>query len=94
VISSAPATIAYGTAFTVSSDGPNVARATLVRLSSVTHSTNFDQRFIELPILARNGNNLTLSVNTDRFVTQPGYYMLFVFDAQGVPSVSKILQLQ
>ena len=94
VISSAPATIAYGTAFTVSSDGPNVARATLVRLSSVTHSTNFDQRFIELPILARDGNNLTLSVNTDRFMTQPGYYMLFMFDAQGVPSVSKILQLQ
>jgi hypothetical protein len=93
-ISSAPASIAYGTPFTVGTDGPNLARATLVRLSSVTHSTNFDQRFIELPILARDGNNLTLSVNTDRFVTQPGYYMLFVFDAQGVPSVSKILQLQ
>ena len=94
VISSAPSSIAYGTAFTVGADTPNVARATLVRLSSVTHSTNFDQRFIELPILARDGSNLTLSVNTDRFMTQPGYYMLFVFDAQGVPSVSKILQLQ
>jgi Domain of unknown function (DUF1929) len=94
VISSAPATITYGTGFTVSTDTPNLARATLVRLSSVTHSTNFDQRFIELPILARDGNNLTVSVNSDRFVTQPGYYMLYVFNAQGVPSISKILQLQ
>jgi hypothetical protein len=94
VISSAPATVSYGTAFTINTDTPNLARATLVRLSSVTHSTNFDQRFIELPILARDGNNLTVSVNSDRFVTQPGYYMLFVLNAQGVPSVSKILQLQ
>jgi hypothetical protein len=94
VISSAPATVNYGTGFTVATDTPNLARATLVRLSSVTHSTNFDQRFIELPILTRDGNNLTVSVNSDRFVTQPGYYMLYVFNAQGVPSVSKILQLQ
>jgi hypothetical protein len=94
VISSVPAIVNYGAGFTVATDSPNLARATMVRLSSVTHSTNFDQRFIELSILARDGNNLSLSVNSDRFVTQPGYYMLYVFNAQGVPSVSKIIQLQ
>jgi Domain of unknown function (DUF1929) len=94
VISSVPTSVTYGTGFTIGTDSPNLARATMVRLSSVTHSTNFDQRFIELPILSRDGNNLNVNVNSDRFVTQPGFYMVYVLNAQGVPSVSKIIQLQ
>jgi Domain of unknown function (DUF1929) len=94
VILNAPEKLTYGTEFSVITDTQNIARATLVRLSSVTHSTNFDQRFIELPILSRDGAAVTVNVNTDRLVTQPGYYMLFVLNAQGIPSVSKILQLQ
>ena len=48
-ISYAPQALAYGQTFTVtSSNAATVARATLVRLSSVTHSFNMNQRFLEL----------------------------------------------
>jgi Domain of unknown function (DUF1929) len=94
VILNVPTKLTYGTEFSVLTDTQTISRATMVRLSSVTHSTNFDQRFIELPILSRDGAAVNVTVNTSRLVTQPGYYMLFVLNAQGIPSVSKIVQLQ
>jgi hypothetical protein len=48
-INDVPSTIDYGVDFSVTSDSTNISRVTLVRLPSVTHSVNMDQRFAELP---------------------------------------------
>jgi Domain of unknown function (DUF1929) len=69
-----------------------VSRVTWVRTGSATHSFNNEQRFMELPFTQ---SGTRLQVTTPASVTQapPGYYMLFVFDAVGVPSVAKIIRM-
>ena len=48
-ISLAPVAVAYNTSFTVTSpNAATIARATWVRLSSVTHAFNMNQRFMDL----------------------------------------------
>ena len=82
-------------------DAANVSRITIVKTGSVTHSYNFEQRFIELgnvndaskPIL-RSGNKLRVPLPANRFETTPGYYMAFVLNAQGVPSEARIFRIE
>jgi hypothetical protein len=75
---------------TVGSADP-ISRVTLVRTGSVTHSLNPDQRFLELGF-TQAGQALTIALpTTDPNVVLPGYYMLFVFDQAGVPSVASIV---
>jgi hypothetical protein len=63
-----------------------IARVVAVRLGSSTHSFNADQRHLELTF-AQDGTRLEVAVPADRRVALPGYYLLFVFDAAGVPSL-------
>lgn len=71
-----------------------VSQVVLVRGSSVTHSVNFEQRRIPLSFTA-NASALTVTATapTDPHIAPPGYYMLFIIDSSGVPSVAKMVQL-
>jgi hypothetical protein len=93
VITSAPTEITYGGPITFSTD-TDIAKATLIKLSSVTHSQNFDQRIYDLPPLQKAGLSYTAMAPTDTNTYAPGYYMLFGLNAAGVPSKAKILQLK
>lgn len=92
VIQSAPASAVYGAAFSIqiASSAP-LSRVTLVRAGSATHGVNSDQRFLELPF-SQNGSAIGLTAPVDGNVAPPGAYMLFVFDAAGVPSVASIIR--
>ncbi|MEV0912349.1 kelch motif-containing protein [Streptomyces hokutonensis] len=70
-----------------------VAKARLMRPSSVTHTTDVEQRSIELG-LVKDGKSVTVDVPNDRALVPPGWYMLFVTDAQGTPSEAKWIQVQ
>lgn len=72
--------------------GDTIGRITLLRTGSVTHSTNPDQNFQQLGF-TQNGQNLTINAPANPNYTVPGYYMLFVFNTNGVPSVAKILRV-
>jgi hypothetical protein len=66
----------------------------LVRLSSVTHTVNNDQRRVPLAIESTSGaTSYTLSVPSDPGIVLPGYYMLFAMDPSGVPSVAATLRI-
>jgi hypothetical protein len=91
-ISSAPGNINYNSSFAVTTGTTDIARVTLIKLSSVTHSTNFDQRFLNLNF-TKTGTNLSVTAPSSGNIATPGYYMLFVLNATGVPSTSKILKL-
>ena len=91
-ITSAPATMSWGQAIKVTADVAGVSKVTLVRRGSVTHTVDFDQRFINLSFTA-SGTNLTVTTPASATVAPPGYYMLFVFNSAGVPSVAKIIKL-
>lgn len=90
-IASAPGTIGYNRDFNVQASG-NVTQFSLVRLSSVTHSVNTDQRFQRVSF-QKTGNTYKLNLQANANITPPGYYMLFALNNQGVPSVSKILKV-
>ncbi|WP_424195041.1 galactose oxidase-like domain-containing protein [Ampullimonas aquatilis] len=92
VITSAPATIAYASKFNVTTSGFGIAKFTLIRLSSVTHSVNTDQRLVELTA-GLNGNNYVVSSPLNGNIAPPGYYMLFALDVNNIPSVAKIIKL-
>jgi hypothetical protein len=91
-IASAPSSIAYNSSFALTTGTTDVARVTLIKLSSVTHSTNFDQRFLNLAF-TKTGTNLSVAAPSSGNVAPPGYYMVFVLNAAGVPSTSKIVKL-
>jgi hypothetical protein len=91
-ISTFPSSIAYGAGFNITIDSADVARVTLVKLSSVTHSQNFDQRFLELTKTVT-GTSVSVTAPTSNISAPPGYYLLFVLNSNGVPSIGKILKL-
>lgn len=99
-ISSPPFTapLAYNAPFQVSytSSAP-IASAVLVRPGSVTHAFNMEQRAIGLcgptsPCSA-SSNTLNLTTPPNGNIAPPGYYMLFLIDSAGVPSVATFIQL-
>ncbi|WP_156419486.1 RICIN domain-containing protein [Aureimonas sp. AU12] len=82
-----------GGTLTVQTDR-EVASFALVRLSSVTHATNTDQRRVPLEIGDRAGTSYQLALPeaaTGQLL--PGPWMLFAMDAAGVPSVAKIVRI-
>ena len=65
-----------------------VSRVTLVRNGSVTHGFNNDQNFQDLAFTQDGGGTVTITSPDDGTYAPPGAYMLFVFDADGTPSVA------
>ncbi|WP_210587913.1 kelch motif-containing protein [Streptomyces sp. GESEQ-35] len=70
-----------------------ITTARLMRPSAVTHTTDVEQRSIALG-LTRTGNSVTVDVPNDPTLVPPGWYMLFVTDAQGTPSEAKWIQVE
>jgi hypothetical protein len=93
-ISSAPATIAYAANFFVGTpDGVSIAAVHLIRLGAVTHAFNQNQRFLKLTFQQSPGG-LTVQAPSTANLAPPGHYMLFILNANGVPSVAPIIKIQ
>lgn len=85
----------YGDVIQVNLQSPtNVARVSLIRLGSVTHSFNMDERMIRLSRQRKSSTLVDVRFGFGRSVAPPGLYMLFVVDSDGVPSEAKIVNLQ
>jgi hypothetical protein len=94
IIAAAPAQIGYGTSMTVQTvDAARIASVALIKLGSVTHEFNMDQRFVPLPF-TWGSNSLTVQTPLNGNVAPPGHYMLFIVDTNGVPSVATMLKIQ
>jgi hypothetical protein len=91
-ITFAPDTLNVDETFSMGASASNISRVTLVKTGAVTHSFNMDQRFLELSFTEDSG---TLFVQTpaNLNIAPPGYYLLFVFNSQGVPSIGKIVRI-
>ena len=90
VITSAPSVLSYGQSFTIQTpDVARIASVSLVRFGNVTHAFNSGQRYLPLSFTA-NGNSLNVTAPANSNLAPPGYYMLFVVDTAGVPSVAAI----
>ena len=85
-------TIPLGGFITVKTDSV-VATASLIRYGTTTHSVNTDQRRVPLTLKSTGTNTYSFQVPTDPGVALPGYWMLFVINAAGVPSVSSTIKI-
>ncbi len=93
-IKSAPASVNWADEFGIKSWGSQISRATLVAPAAETHGSDMNQRFIELAITethADSGVNVEAPANA--LLAQPGYYMLFLLDQNGAPSVARWIRL-
>nr|WP_233604482.1 galactose oxidase early set domain-containing protein [Micromonospora sp. HM5-17] len=88
----ASTTWAYGSTQRITVNSP-VTRASLIRPAAVTHSSDPNQRFVELPMTVKGTNTIDLNVTSNPNLAPPGWYMLFVHNANGVPSVAKWVKL-
>jgi len=87
-------TMGYGQSFFVGTPAPSgITRATLVRLGSVTHAFDSNQRFNELSFV-RTAGGLTVKTPAGANLAPPGHYLLFLLNANGVPSKARIVRLR
>ena len=88
VITNAPATLGYRAAFTVTSpQAASIARLVLIKPGAVTHSCDFDQRYVQCTFTA-SGTTLSAVAPPSANSAPPGWYLLFLVSTAGVPSVA------
>jgi hypothetical protein len=94
-------TLGYGAQFTVHAVGQTVdehTRAALIRLGSVTHGNDMDQRYVWLATTAVRGaaNKWTVNatVPANPAAAPPGDYQLVIVDNHGVPSPGRLVHIQ
>jgi len=91
-ITSAPSSVTYGSTFTVQTPSADIASAIFIKLGSVTHSFDMDQRFVGLSFTSSSGS-LNITVPSNSNLLPPGYYMLFLVNSAGVPSIAKFVHV-
>jgi hypothetical protein len=92
-ITAAPGTAAFNAQVTVTTpDAASIGSVMLIRPGSVTHQIDSDQRALPLSFTAGSGQ-LTVRMPANGNIAPPGYYMLFIVNRTGVPSVAKFVRL-
>ena len=75
--------------------GRPAGRAVLVAPGAVTHGVDMNQRHVELSVLGRvAGKGLNVRMPASPNLAPPGWYMLFVLDSAGTPSLARWVQLR
>lgn len=92
VVSGAPASVTYGSSFSIQTTSTDITSIVLMKAGSVTHSFDMDQRFVGLTFTAVSGG-YSVNVPNNSNLLPPGYYMLFVGNKVGVPSVASFVQV-
>lgn len=92
VIRSAPTQASVGSSLAVITDAA-VNRFALVRMSSVTHSVNNEQRRVPLNFTTQSSTQYTVQLPASHDVLVPGYYMLFALNDRGVPSMASTVRI-
>jgi hypothetical protein len=88
-----PGPLSYGGSFQVqTADAADIASVVLVRPGAPTHSFDMDQRLVGLSFTAGSGA-LTVTAPPTANTAPPGYYLLFLLNSAGVPSVASFVQL-
>ena len=93
-ITGAPATINYGTNFTINTPTPlDVSEVVLLRSGAVTHGYNMSQRAIECVIAGTGAGTLNVATPPNANLAPPGWYLLFILNAARVPSAGRWIRL-
>jgi hypothetical protein len=74
-------------------DAADIKKVVLVRCGTVTHNFNPDQRHITLEFTREKGDVILAGVPPEPHVVIVGYYLLFVIDSTGRPSMGRFVQI-
>ena len=92
-IDAAPTQTSYAAPMVITTGAPtSIRKVALVRLGAVTHSNNMEQRYVPLSFAA-GATTITATAPANANVAPPGFYMLFIIDAGGVPSVASMVNV-
>jgi hypothetical protein len=93
-ISGNPTGGAYGETISIPTpDAADITKVSLVRVSSITHHYNTDQRLIWLQVNGNSGSTVTVSAPINSTLAPPGMYLIHILNSSGVPSVGKFIQI-
>jgi hypothetical protein len=93
-ISQAPTAIQHNVTFFVGTpDAANIASVALIRTGAVTHFFDQNERYLPLTFTQTTGG-LNVTAPVDANLAPPGFYMLFIVNSNGVPSVAPFVQVQ
>ncbi len=70
----------------------SIKSAVLVRPASATHQSDPNQRLVNVGF-TKTPTGVSVTLPAERNLAPPGWYMLFVVDANGVPSIAKWVHL-
>jgi hypothetical protein len=92
-LSGVPALMGYGQRWPVQSpEAADIRKVTLIRLPSVTHAFDQNQRLNVLQFTAGTGAiDITTPANAN--LAPPGHYMLFAVNSSGVPSMGAFVRI-
>lgn len=92
-LSAVPEQVNYAQTVVVGmADSASIERVHLIKLSSVTHSQNQEQRLVPLEFDRFDGA-LSVTFPTSRFVAPPGHYLMFAVNDEGVPSLGETVRV-
>jgi len=92
-MSNVPSQVNYDQRVVVgSADAQSIDRMHLIKLGSVTHSQNQEQRLVPLNFERFDGA-LSVTLPSSRYVAPPGHYLLFAINTDGVPSTGEIIRV-
>jgi len=88
-IDHAPAEVHLGQSFRIhTANAADIKWISLVRPMATTHSYDSEQRLVDIPFSRHGLCRLTARMPGSEHLVPPGYYMLFLVNAKGVPSIA------
>lgn len=92
-ITNAPEQVHYGEAFFIeTADAHTIQQVNWIRLASVTHAFDQNQRLNSLSFTPT-PTGLIATAPAHANLSPPGHYLLFILNQQGVPSPAQIIQV-
>lgn len=93
-ITSVASEVGYNASFQIKTpDSANIRDVVMMRPGSATHSFDFEQRLIGLTYSQNVPGQLKAVSPPNSNLAPPGYYMVFIIDQNGVPSVAQFTHL-
>ncbi|RFN55477.1 sialidase-1 [Fusarium flagelliforme] len=92
IISVSASTVKVGGTIAIKTNGA-IAQASLARYGTATHTVNSDQRRILLTLANAGKNTDSFQVPSYPGVALSGYWILFVMDKNGVPSIASTVKV-
>ena len=92
VITRVPGVVTHGDTVSISAT-PGLTGFSLVKMSSTTHAMNTDLRYLKPSSSEVAPGEYSLTLHTNPNVLTPGFWMLFALNANGTPSVAKVIQV-